>query len=141
MGSMERAHVKILLTLLLITQLAYADLQVKRAGTDYVFSYVEGGVHHCWIMPEWVDLNYFDSAWRTVPDTAMTYNWPTPTLEQISYCDASIPRVSYGKMYQLDGSTSDIPLRHPCGARMSDITFLHAVTYAGRFGFAICSGG
>jgi hypothetical protein len=135
---------KTLLALLLITQLAYADtLRIKRTDTDYVFSYVENGVHYCWIMHEWVDLNYFDYTWRTVPDTARTYNWPTPTLEQIALCDARIPRTVSTSAFTFNGSgalqrADDVPIGLPCGDKISTHQLYHAIHYAGRDMVGVC---
>jgi hypothetical protein len=130
----------LILSTLLISFSASADLQVKRAGTEYAFSFVENGVQHCWVMPEWVDLNYFDYTWRTVPNTALIHNWPIP--EQTVSCDAVIPRTLAGSLYFIiPAMPIPIPAGIPCGDPVS-YTFngyaLRSVTYNRVTGYALC---
>lgn len=136
---------KLLLIFALLAGTVNAEVWVKQItlpdGNGYAFRFDD----KCWVMPEWVDLNYFDSAWMTVADTALLHSWPAADDATIAACTGG-PRVyktSFTQMYGLDNNgqlivTGTVPLGTPCGERMSDITFLRTVTYGGRFGFGIC---
>lgn len=144
--------------LLLFATLAQADIHVKRVslGTDYAFSYVENGVQYCWVMPEWVDLNYFDYTWRTVPNTTVLHSWPVPTPEQTASCSDAppIPRVVqmhedelpclYSTSGQLNrmSCAARIPAGTPCGEKVANYFNTgfswHVVAHAGQRGLSLC---
>ena len=136
----------LLLSTLLLVFSANADLQIKRIGTEYAFIYTENGVQHCWIMPEWVDLNYFDYTWQTVPNTAVLYSWPVPTPEQAASCaDAPrVPRTTGGPLYSINQylrveTIGTVPAGIPCGDPIIRFQIIRAVVYNGQTGFAWCS--
>lgn len=140
---------KKLIFFLLLSFSANADLYVKQIATQqgkgFIFSYVERGVNHCWIMPEWVDLNYFDISWLTVNDTAIFHNWPASDPEAVTACanGPKVFKVATGKMYTITGSLKvvvvmNIPNGIPCGDAIHDYSMLRSVTYGGHTGFAVC---
>jgi hypothetical protein len=126
--------------------IANADLLVKRQGEGYMFSFVENGVQSCWVMPEWVDLNYFDYTWQTVPNTAVLHNWPAPTPEQADSCaDAPpVPRTIGGPLYTITyamqvSAIGTVPAGVICGDAIMYYKFFRAIAYNGQVGFAWCS--
>jgi hypothetical protein len=137
---------KKLLLLSLLMSSAIADVQVKRVGTEYAFSFTQNSTQYCWVMPEWVDLNYFDYAWQTVQTTAVLHSWPAPTPEQAASCvDAPrVPRTVGGPLYTINSSlrveaVDTVPAGIPCGDPIIRFQFLRAVVYNGQTGFASCS--
>lgn len=144
---------KYILLFLIATLVNAAPPQIQRMTSEqldqgYVIHFVSDGVIYCLGMPQMLDQAFIPQTWTTVPQAAIDYRWPVMTGEVESVClsGINIPRVSYGKMYQINGAAQvyqsiDIPIGLPCGDRMSNVSFLRSVTYSGQTGFAICTGG
>jgi len=125
---------------------AHADLQVKRSGTEYAFSFVERGIQYCLIMPEWVDLNYFNGTWTTVPQTAIDRNWPAGVVNNC--VDAPVvPKTLTTARFELSPSgtmrrIADAPVGTPCGDAIAQ-TYggigWRSVTHGGITGIGVCS--
>jgi hypothetical protein len=136
----------LILITLLFCNTTFAELMVKRQGEGYMFSFVEGDKAYCWGMPDLVDLNYFDQSWRTVPETAIQYNWPKMTdPASIESCNSlKIPVTQAGPFYTISHTMrvttiGTVPAGIPCGDPIITFKFLRSVTYNGQTGFASCN--
>lgn len=148
---------KKLIIFLLLSFSANAELYVKQIetplhGKGYIFNYVENSVNYCWVMPEWVDLNYFDLSWLKVTDTAVRYNWPGS--DAATECESAlVPRVvemNEGEPVRMRvivagariGLGIVIPPGLPCGdivSRYYSTSFYwRTVSFAGQTGIALC---
>lgn len=135
--------------LFLFATLAHAEVWVKQIttsdGNGYAFSFVQAGKVNCWVMPEWVQLSYFDLTWMTVPQTAVNHSWPSAGAEIAAICNDGpvIPRTTGGPLYKINHylrveQLSTVPSGIPCGDPVIRFNFLRAVTYNGQVGFAWC---
>lgn len=140
---------KKLLILALISFTANADVWVKQIetveGKGYAFAFPRNGVLNCWVMPEWVQISYFDLAWMTVPDTAINHSWPAGTQETATICanGPQIPRTVGGNLYSINPRfqtevIGSVPSGIVCGDPIIRFNFLRSVTYNGQTGFAWC---
>ena len=140
---------KLLIILALLAGTVNAEVWVKQVtlpdGNGYAFWFVQEGEVHCWVMPEWVQLSYFDLAWMTVPQTAVNHSWPSAGAEIAAICADGpiIPRTTGGPLYTINqylrvAQLSTVPAGIPCGDPVIRFNFLRAVTYNGQVGFAWC---
>ncbi len=78
---------KILYIFLLIPVFAFAT-EVQRTSTGVVFMVETSTGKHCWGLPQNFDLSKFPTTPMDVEAAAKQYNWPAPTGDQLTACQA-----------------------------------------------------
>lgn len=63
-------------------------LEVQRTATGYVFMVQTSTGKHCWGMPQNADLAYFPTTAMDIEQAAKQFNWPAPTGDQATACQA-----------------------------------------------------
>lgn len=118
--------------------------------------FVANGKIHCFGIPQVLDIASAPKEWTPVPQAAIDYRWPEMTGNAADTCRSvpvlrTIANASWGYSYLYTVTISggvirinpvEIPENTPCGDKLSPTTYniyaLHAVTYNGVSGMAVC---
>jgi len=146
---------------LLIIPYALA-IEVQRTSNGIVFMFESATGKHCWALPQTnLDLSMFPTTAMDIEAAAKQYNWPTPTGDAKTLCDALTQDIwkvqpwrtaTTRPVYALDptGKKSDtridtVNINVTCGAyvqaysaSITKLTWRLVTGNAGKQGAAVC---